>query len=107
MQTSFFDPTKLAIHSILPPDFHVIPNCGDDSRNTVSFNDMVHLIDEENTVTKVDPDSAITLHPEHVNWKRRKIEELVINPSTSKNNLRNWFIDEDISSNIFVDSYKL
>ena len=83
-QTSLYDSTELAIHSLLPPEFDVIPNCGDNFKKTVSFNDMVHLIDEENTVTKGDPDSGKTFHPEYVNWKRRKIEELVINPRLPK-----------------------
>ena len=48
-----YDPTKLAIHSILRPEDDPISNCGPNVKKTVSFDDVVHFIDEENIVTYV------------------------------------------------------
>ena len=58
------DTTKLAIHSILSPEDDLISNCGQNVRKTVSFDDVVHFIDEENIVTYVDFDCGITFFPE-------------------------------------------
>ena len=63
-QVSPFDPTKIAIHSILRPEDELISNCGQNFRKTVSFHDIVHLIDEENIVTYEDLDCGITFYPE-------------------------------------------
>ena len=49
-----YDPTKLAIHSILRPEDDLISNCGPNLKKTVSFVDVVHFIDGENMVTYVD-----------------------------------------------------
>ena len=59
-----YDPTKLAIHSILRPEDDLLSNCGPNVRKTVSFDDVVHSIDEENIVTYVDFDCGITILPE-------------------------------------------
>ena len=59
-----YDPTKLAIHSILRPEDDFISNCGPNVKTTVSFDDVVHFIDEENMVTYVDFDCGITIFPE-------------------------------------------
>ena len=56
-----YDPTKPAIHSILRPEDDPISNCGPNVKKTVSFDDVVHFIDEENMVTDVDFDCGITL----------------------------------------------
>ena len=58
------DPTKLPIHSILRPKDDIISNCGPNLKKTVSFDDVVHFIDEENMVTNVDFDCGITFFPE-------------------------------------------
>ena len=50
-QVSPYDPTKLAIHSILRPEDHLISNCGQNFRKIVSFDDIVHFIDAEDIVT--------------------------------------------------------
>ena len=50
-QASPYDPTKLAIHSSLRPEDDLISNCGPNIKKTVSFDDVVHFIDEENMVT--------------------------------------------------------
>ena len=62
-QVSPHDPTKLAIHSILRPEEDLISNCGQTFKKTVSFDDIVPFIHEENIVTDVDFDCGITLVP--------------------------------------------
>ena len=59
-----YDPTKLAIHSILRLEDDLISNFGPNFKKTVSFDDVVHFIDEENVVTYVDFDCGITFFPE-------------------------------------------
>ena len=63
-QVSPYDPTKLAIHSIWRPEEDLKSNCGQNFNKTVSFDDIVHFIDEENFVTYVDFDCGITFYPE-------------------------------------------
>ena len=41
-----YDPTKLAIHSILRPEDDLMSNCGRNFKETVSFDDIVHFIVE-------------------------------------------------------------
>ena len=60
-----YDPTKLAIHSILRPEDDVISNFDPNLKKTVSFDDVVHFIDEENIKTFVDSDCGITFFPEN------------------------------------------
>ena len=55
-----YDPTKLAIHSILRLEDYLISNCGPNVEKSVSFGDVVHFVDEENMVTCVDFDCGIT-----------------------------------------------
>ena len=59
-----YDPTKLAINSILRPEDDPISNCGPNVKKTASFDDVVHFIDEENIVTYVDFDCGNTFLPE-------------------------------------------
>ena len=40
-----YDPTMLAIHSILSPEDNLISNFGPNVKKTVSFDDVVHFID--------------------------------------------------------------
>ena len=47
-QVSLYDSTKLAIHSILRPEDDLISNCGPNLKKTVSFDEIVQFIDEEN-----------------------------------------------------------
>ena len=49
-----YDHKKLAIHSILRPEDDLISNCGPNIKKTVSFDDVVQSIDEENIVTYLD-----------------------------------------------------
>ena len=58
------DPKKLAIHSILRQEDNLISNCGPNVRKIVSFDDVMHFIDEENIVTYVNFDCGITFLPE-------------------------------------------
>ena len=48
-----YDPTELAIHSVLRPEDNIISKCGPNVKKTVSFDDVVHFIDEENVLTYV------------------------------------------------------
>ena len=40
-----YDPTKLAIYSILRPEEDPMSNCGPSIEKNVSFDDVVHFID--------------------------------------------------------------
>ena len=55
-----YDPTKLTIISILRPEDYFISNCGQIFKKTVSFDDIVHFIDEEDIVIYEDFDCGIT-----------------------------------------------
>ena len=63
-QISPHDPTELAIHSIFHPEDDLISNCGPNFENTVSFDDIVHFIEEEDFVTYEDFDCGIISYPE-------------------------------------------
>ena len=63
-QVSPYVPTKLAMGSILRPEDDLILNCGQNFKKTVSFDDIVHFIDEEDIVTYEHSDCAITFYPE-------------------------------------------
>ena len=59
------DPTKLASHYILrPEDDPIISNSGPKVKKTVSFDAVVHFIDEENIVTYVEFDCGTTFYAE-------------------------------------------
>ena len=55
-----YDPTKIAIHSFLCPEDDLTSNCGPNVKKTVSFDDVVHFIDEENIGIYVTFDCGIT-----------------------------------------------
>ena len=109
-----YDPTKLAIHSILRPEDDLISNCGPNVKKTVSFDDVVHFIDEENIVTYVDFDCSITFLPEtptkirqitrERNYISRSCEKPQYNPSNDQHVCP---VDEQHSSNIFLTPYIL
>ena len=63
-QDSPYDPTKLAIHSIWRLEVDLLSNCCHTFEKTVSFDDIVQFIDEENIVTYVRFDCGITFYPE-------------------------------------------
>ena len=113
-QTSPYDPTKLAIHSILRPEDDLISNFGPNVKETVSFDDAVHFIDEENMVTYVDFDCGITFFPEtptkirQSNRERNYISRSCEKPQCiPSNNQHTYSVDEQHSSNIFLNPYNL
>ena len=109
-----YDPTKLAILSILRSEDDLISNCGPNFRNTVSFDDVVIFIDEENVVSYVDFDCGITFFPETatkirqinrpLNYISRSCEKPQYFPS---NDQHTSSVDEQHSSNIFLNRYNL
>ena len=109
-----YDPTKLAIHSILRPEDDFISNCGPNVKKTVSFDDVVHFIDKGNIVTYVDFDCGITFLPEtpteirQINRERnyisRSCEKL---QCIASNNQHICPVDEQHISNIFRTPYIL
>ena len=113
-QVSPYDPTKLAIHSILRLGDDLISNCGQNFKKTVSFDDIVHVIDEEDIVSYEVFDCGITFYTE----TPRKIKEIIrernyISRSCEKskcfpsNDRHNCCIDEQHNSNIFLNPYIL
>ena len=109
-----YDPTKLAIHSILRPEDDLISNCGPNVEKTVSFDDVVHFFDDSNMVSYVDFDCGITFFPE-TPTKIRQInrEGNYISTSCEKpqyipsNDQHTISVDEQHSSNIFLKPYNL
>ena len=63
-QDSAYDPTKLAIHYILRTQADFVSNCGHFFMKTVSFDDIVLVIDKENIVTLVDFHCGSTFYSE-------------------------------------------
>ena len=113
-QVSTYDSTKLAIHSILRPEDNVISNCGPKLKKTVSFDDVVHFIDEENMVTHVDFDCVITFFPENPTKFRQINREQTYNSRSCEkpqcihsNDQHICVVDELHSSNIFMNPYNL
>ena len=111
---SRYDPTKLAIHSILRPEENLISNCGPNVRKMVSFDDVVHFIDKENIVTYVNFDCGITFLPEtptkikQINRERNYNSRSCGKPQfIPSNDQHTCFVDEQHSSNIFLKPYNL
>ena len=109
-----YDPTKLAIHSILRPKDDLISNCGPNVKRTFSSDDVVRFIDDENMVIYVDFDCGITFLPEtpekirQINRERnyisRSCEKRQCIPS---NDQHTCSVDEQHSSDIFLNPYNL
>ena len=109
-----YDPTKLAIHSILRPEDDLISNCGPNVKKSVSFDDVVHFIVEENMVTYVDFDCGITFFPKNptkvsqINRKRNYISKSCEKPQfIPSNDQQRCFVDEQHSSNISLNPQNL
>ena len=107
-----YDPTKLAIHSILRPEDDLISNCGPNVKKTISFDDVVHFIDEENIVTYVDFDCGVTFLPEtptkirQINREQNYISRSCEKPQCiASNNQHVCPVDEQHSSNIFPKNF--
>ena len=108
------NPTKLAIHTILCPEDDLISNFGPNVKKTVSFDDVVHFIDEENIVTYVDFDCGITFLPEtptkirQTNRERNYISRSCEKPRCIQSNDQHVCpVDEQHSSNIYLTTYIL
>ena len=111
-QVSPYDPTKLAIHSILRPEDDLLSNCGQKFKKPVSFDDIEHFIDDENIVTYEDFVSVITFYPvtptkvrqtnRERNYISRSCEKPKCNPS---NDQHNCFFDKQFNSNICLNPY--
>ena len=113
-QVSLHDPTKLAIHPMLRPEDDLISNCGQKLKNFVSFDGIVHFIDEENIVTYLDFHCGFTFYTEtptkirQINGERNYIARSCEKPKCiPSNDQHNCFIDEQYNSNIFLNTYNL
>ena len=80
-----YDPTGLAMHSILRPEDDLISNCGPNLKKTVSFDDVVHFIDEENMVTYVDLIVALRISLKILQNSERSTENRITFPDPVKN----------------------
>ena len=91
-----------------------IVQIGQNFKKTVSFDDIVHFIDEENFLTYVDFDCGITFYPEtstKIRHIKRGRKYIFISCERPKYNLsddqHNCSIDEKRTSNIFLNPYIL
>ena len=99
---------------ICGPEDNLISNCGPNIKMTLSFDDVVQFIDDENMVTYVDFDCGFTFFPEtptknrQINRERNynftSLEKPQCSPS---NDQHTCFVDEQQSSNIFLKPYNL
>ena len=102
IQVSPYDPTKLANHSILRPEDDLLPNCVQNFKKTVSFDDSVQLIDEENIVTYKYFDCGITFyHDTPTKNKEITRERNNISRSCEKSKC----IPSNDRHNCFIDDY--
>ena len=109
-----YDPKKLANNSILRLEDDLISNCGPNLKKTISFDDVVHFFDEVNMVTCVDFDCGFTSYPEtptkirQINRERNYTSRSYGKPQCiPSNDQHTCFVDEQHSSNIFLNPYKL
>ena len=70
-----YDPTKLAIYSILRPEDDLMSNCCQNLKKAVPFDNVVHFLDEENMVNYVDFVCGITFFDETPSKIRQFIRE--------------------------------
>ena len=80
-----YDPTKLAVRSILRPEDDFLSNFGWNFKRTVSFYDIVHFIDEENILNYGDLDCGIIFYPETPPKSDRSSENGIKFPDAVKN----------------------
>ena len=109
-----YDPTKLAIHSILRLEDDLVSKCGPNVKKAVSFDEVLHFIVEENIVTYVDFDCGTTFFPEtptklrQINRERNYISRSCEKPQFIPSNDQHiCSVDEQHSSNIFLNPYNL
>ena len=113
-KSPIFDPTELAIHCILRPEDDLISNCGQNFNKTVSFDDFVRFIVEEDIVTYEDFDCGNTFYPEtptqirQFNRERNYISRSCEKPKCiPSNDQHNCSIIEQHSSNISLNPYNI
>ena len=107
-QVSHFDPTKIALLSTLRQEDDLISKCGQNFKNTVSFDDIAHFIDDGNIVTNLGfdcgnyPETPTKLRQinREQNYLSRSCEKLNCIPS---NHQQNCFIDEQYNYIIFLN----
>ena len=105
-----YDPTKLAIDPMLPPEGNMTTICGQNVVKNVSFDDIEHFIEEEIIVTYVDFDCGITFYPEtptkirQINRKQNYISRSCEKPKCIPSHVQhNCSFDEQYTSNIFLN----
>ena len=91
-------PTKLAIQSNLYPEVEIISECLDNSKKTVSFDDMVHGIDGDELVTHVVFNGGNTFYL----WIRSYQSKCITADYQSKSSN-----DDEHTSNIILENYVL
>ena len=84
-QVSPCDPIKLATHSTLRPKDDLISNCGQNFNKTISFDNILNFIDEENIVTSVDIGCGIFFYTGTPKKSDRSTEDGFIFPVTVEN----------------------
>ena len=111
---SAYDPTKLAIFSILRREDDLISNCDPNVKKIVCFDDVVLFIDEENMVTYIDFDCGLTFLPEtstkirQINRERNHISRSCEKPQfILSNDQHTCSVDEQHSSNTILNPYNL
>ena len=89
-------------------------NCGSNVKKIVSFDDIVHFIDEENMVTYADFDCGMTFLPEtptkirQINGERNCISGSCEKPQCIPSNAQHTCsVDKQHSSIIFLNPYNL
>ena len=113
-QVSPYDPTKLGIHSIFRPGDDLKSSFGRNFKKTVSFDDIVHFIDEDNIVTYVDFDCCITFYPgtptkiRQINRDQTYFSRTCEKPKcVPSNEQHKCSINEQHSSNNFLNPFNL
>ena len=113
-QVSPYDPTKLAFPSIWRPEDDLVSKFGQNFKETVSFDDNVHFIDEENIITYEGFECSTTFYHEtpakirQINRERNYLSRSCAKPMCiPSNDQHNCFLGEQHNSNIFLNPYNL
>ena len=108
-QVSSYVPPKLAILSVLQQESELISNCDQKFKKTVSFDDIVHFIDNANIVIFVDFDCGKVFYPEtptkirQVSLERNYSSRSCGKPNGFPSNDQHYCsIDEQHTSKIFL-----
>ena len=108
-QYLFYDPTKLAIRFILRKEVDFLSSQGDNFNKTVSFDDTLHFVDDQNVLTYVDSECCLTFYrqkSDKFNGKKANAD-LVKNSSASQNYSEKEQFFKKHTSNNFVDPYNV